>query len=702
MSQHLIGLLLASVCLLAGPVRSAHARPAGPVTLEGLLVEMTSRDAIARWPDPAYTCAQFSSYDRRASDPDDPSTWHANSDNNQFIRTEQTDGRTEHVLMDAQGPGAIVRFWSTWSVPGPRSTPEGVLRVYLDGSAEPEIVGSIADLLDGGELVKPPLGMGVSPQTHYGHRGHNLYLPIPYAGHCKVTFENTGAIPIGEPGCDILYYQINYRTYAAGTRVRTFSRKQLDGAAEAVGSALNTLRSPERIAQPEQTLRAREGALGPDRVLRLDANGAGAVREIRIKLDTPDLEQALRSTVLEISFDGEPCVWAPVGDFFGTGHRLSPYRSWYTGVDKDGTMVCRWVMPYRSSSIISLKNVREEAVSAQIEVKLSPWEWDDRSMHFHATWHELNHVVTRSEPGTIDGASDINYVTVSGKGVYAGDTLTLFNGARAWWGEGDEKVYVDGEYFPSHFGTGTEDYYGYAWGNPNRFDSPFHAQPYGKGAADYDLVVNSRYRLLDGIPFESSLRFDMELWHWARCTIDYAPTTFWYACPGARSNIEPDPDAAAVAVVKDREQIAPIYRMPGAIEGESLRYTVRTRGVVEVQTGPEDWHWSGEQQLLWKHGKPGDTLTMELPIENAGSYRVIANLTKAIDYGIVRITINGTRTTGNIDLINNGVIAREVDLGTFSLAQGVNSVEVEIIGANTEAVQDHLFGVDYFRVVPAE
>ena len=31
-------------------------------------------------------------------------------------------------------------------------------------------------------------------------------------------------------------------------------------------------------------------------------------------------------------------------------------------------------------------------------------------------------------------------------------------------GEGDEKVYVDGETFPSHFGTGTEDYYGYAWG----------------------------------------------------------------------------------------------------------------------------------------------------------------------------------------------------------------------------------------------
>ena len=37
------------------------------------------------------------------------------------------------------------------------------------------------------------------------------------------------------------------------------------------------------------------------------------------------------------------------------------------------------------------------------------------------------------------------------------------NPVEAWWGEGDEKVFVDGEKFPSHFGTGTEDYYGYAW-----------------------------------------------------------------------------------------------------------------------------------------------------------------------------------------------------------------------------------------------
>ena len=32
-----------------------------------------------------------------------------------------------------------------------------------------------------------------------------------------------------------------------------------------------------------------------------------------------------------------------------------------------------------------------------------------------------------------------------------GDTLCIVNPVKAWWGEGDEKIYVDGEAFPSHF-----------------------------------------------------------------------------------------------------------------------------------------------------------------------------------------------------------------------------------------------------------
>ena len=51
------------------------------VTLESLLGEMTDYGAVARWPDPPYTCRQASSYDRRSKTPDDPGGWFANTDN---------------------------------------------------------------------------------------------------------------------------------------------------------------------------------------------------------------------------------------------------------------------------------------------------------------------------------------------------------------------------------------------------------------------------------------------------------------------------------------------------------------------------------------------------------------------------------------------------------------------------------------------
>ena len=37
-----------------------------------------------------------------------------------------------------------------------------------------------------------------------------------------------------------------------------------------------------------------------------------------------------------------------------------------------------------------------------------------------------------------------------------GAMLNIMNPVIWWWGEGDEKVYIDGEEFPSIFGTGTE------------------------------------------------------------------------------------------------------------------------------------------------------------------------------------------------------------------------------------------------------
>jgi hypothetical protein len=177
-------------------------------------------------------------------------------------------------------------------------------------------------------------------------------------------------------------------------------------------------------------------------------------------------------------------------------------------------------------------------------------------MHFHAAWRQYTKIDTgpnKDQSG--DGAFDVNYIDVKGRGQIVGDTLTLFNGTDAWWGEGDEKIYIDGETFPSHVGTGTEDYYGYAWCRPEVFQSPFHAQPCGDGNMAGGFSVNSRYRVLDALPFHQSIKLDMELWHWRQTRMNYAPTTFWYARPGATSNVPPDPQSAALPVAKKRSDV---------------------------------------------------------------------------------------------------------------------------------------------------
>ena len=79
------------------------------VSLSSLLDEMTDRTSLTKVPN--YVCKQASSYDRAAKNPDE--NWFANNDTAQFVREEKNGDRTEWVLMEAEGPGAITRWWIT-------------------------------------------------------------------------------------------------------------------------------------------------------------------------------------------------------------------------------------------------------------------------------------------------------------------------------------------------------------------------------------------------------------------------------------------------------------------------------------------------------------------------------------------------------------------------------------------------------------
>jgi hypothetical protein len=155
---------------------------------------------------------------------------------------------------------------------------------------------------------------------------------------------------------------------------------------------------------------------------------------------------------------------------------------------------------------------------------------------------------------------DWNYIQIKGRGIYVGDTLTVFSPSPNWYGEGDERIYIDGEPVASHIGTGTEDYYGYAWGMPNYFNSPFISTPERDGKTREDwrgYTTDSRLRLLDAIPFRNRLTHDMEIWDWADTQVDYAVATFWYARPGAECNRAPQPQEAAQVLKEIAEPAVP-------------------------------------------------------------------------------------------------------------------------------------------------
>ncbi len=651
----------------------------GTITFPSLLDEMVDREASARFPSPAYTCRQASSYDRASVSADDQESWMANNDRSFFIRSEQNGGREEWVMMEAAGPGCVVRFWAT------SGNPTGNVRVYVDGQDEPVINQPVKGLVGGDALVGPPL-------SEVRARGMNLYLPIPYAKSCKITYDRPNFHVSGN-GDDLLYYQINYRTYEAGAKVESFGSQTLAAAQEKLAEVQEALLAPaakidgQVLSPASATL---EPNPSPKSGLRLSIDGSQAIRRLTVRLEAEDMAAATRSTVLRMEFDGEQTVWCPIGDFFGSGVGVNPYTGWWRTVEEDGRMTCYWVMPFEKSCEIRIENLGEQAVKVQCQPTLGPWSWDDRSMHFRTNWRQEFPIDTSVK-------HDWNYLVARGQGVYMGDTLALTNPVQVWWGEGDEKIYVDGETFPSHFGTGTEDYYGYAWCTPAFFQSPFHSQPLAEGPGNQGRVTNTRVRLLDGIPFTTDFRFDMEVWHWRPCEVSYAVATYWYALPGASGNHGPAPEMARLL-----EPEMPVPRkVAGAIEGEALEILEKTGGTTEIQS-VDRFHWSGAEQLWWKDGKPGDRLVLALPVAETGKYTLKADLTKAIDYAIAQFSLDGAPLGEPIDFINNGVINEVFTLGVVELAAGDHKLTIELTGANEKAVKRYMIGVDYLLLEPVE
>lgn len=168
---------------------------------------------------------------------------------------------------------------------------------------------------------------------------------------------------------------------------------------------------------------------------------------------------------------------------------------------------------------------------------------------------------------------------------------------------------------------------------------------------------------------------------------------------------------AGALVVEDRHVRALIDGSlgsgPGAVstrlEGEQLAALEQTGGRWELQY-TDRWGdgWSGGAHGWWWAHKPGDRLVLALPVPADGRYRLSIQFTKANDYGIARLYLDGKELAGPIDFYAPNVVPSGVmDFGLHRLKGGTHELTVESVGAGpdmTHQPQEYVFAIDYIQL----
>ncbi|MCM4155790.1 glycoside hydrolase family 172 protein [Gramella sp. AN32] len=505
------------------------------ITFETLLTELTDRSSLTQNPGGKWKQYQASSYQRLSKTPEDTAGWYANNDWNHFQSIDTINGRVEQVLLDVSGPGVVTRIWS-----GGNPNRKAILRFYIDGDSIPVWEADQAGALIGENKMigKPLSSLSVNKENEAAKNpaklGHNLYAPIPFSKHIKITYQ--GPVKRPPPG-NGLFYNINYRIYedAKAIAMESMTSQTTTKYKEALNTTNKNLSDFMRLnaagtkTSKETKVQKEEFYLEPKQSQKLEISGMAAIHRIMLSLNTKNKDQAVKDLSIKLSFDNKVTLDMPVGFFFGSGDQLLPVADWYHKMDSSGTMATFWVMPFKENSVVSISNNGTETISADLEIGYSKTKWTDNTFYFHGKYQSLLGFDTTAKEG-----KDYNFISLENSGIYVGDILQVTKEVAGWWGEGDEKIYVDNESFPSHFGTGTEDYYGYAWGGqyPDPFATPFVGQPIGEANRkdiDGGRSVNTRVRALDAIPYMTSLRFDMESWNWHGGSVDYEWACFWYS-----------------------------------------------------------------------------------------------------------------------------------------------------------------------------
>jgi len=237
----------------------------------------------------------------------------------------------------------------------------------------------------------------------------------------------------------------------------------------------------------------------------------------------------LKELVMRIYWDDnqKPSVETPVGDFFGLNlGDYFLYQSAFLNCSSIKALNCYFAMPFRRSAHITIANEGERPVNSfysNIDYQTVPALPDD-ALYFHAQYRQAtpNEAVVFAAGQrelNVEGQKNYVFLEAAGKGQLMGVTLGVLQNMDAWFGEGDEMIFLDGETKPSINGTGTEDYFCGAWDFGGRdgavpFAHLYNGAPYiaapERAGGRYCLY---RWHADNPVTFERSVKYTIEHGH---------------------------------------------------------------------------------------------------------------------------------------------------------------------------------------------
>jgi len=673
---------------------------AGAITTGSLFEEMIDMKGLTYYPYLFYKNVQYSSYDHTSQIPGGPN-WFANADGfggelvpnfEKVLKNPNEEGIGEYLITDVDGPGAIVRLWTAWI--------NGDIKMYIDGNEKPVYDGSAQKFFTNTFDQYPEIKKINHDNFEKAiYQQDASYAPIPFEKHLRIVW-------IGKID-EIHFYQMQVRLYDETAEVKSFSPRDISKYSKTINHVTDVLVNPDKHFKIDNGQSFTETLAPSERKNVFRVEGSKAVTVLTLRLEADNVDHALRQTVMQIICDEYPWgqVQCPVGDFFGAAPGINPYESLPFSVKPDGTMICRFVMPFGKSLKIQMENFGNQNVTITGSAQITDYIWYERSMYFRAKWR-VSHDLTGSGIDIID----LPFLNARGKGIYVGTTSLLMNPCGpptpygGWWGEGDEKVFVDNDPFPSIFGTGSEDYYNYSWSIPDIFYHPYCGQPRNDGPGNRGFVTNYRWQILDPIPFKNSISFYMELCTHERVPgLSYARVGYHYGVAGMMDDSEP------LTSEDVRIPQLPENWQPTAQKGSANSVFFQAEDIIQNAKNThmaEGNLYSGSKVLIWTPKAVGEQISFTIPNPEEGKRRFYITAALTPQSGAVEVLYNGKPAvldgdTDSFDLYRPyRTMLRNFSIKSMDIPAGDHVVMLKYKGA-PEAVTSPEIGIDFLWIQKA-